>query len=99
MDNKFVAKFTEIKEIDFELDFQKIYDFVKNSILESDSGWKITKWDVHNDFGDNMKFYIEQIYGYNIEYNDSNENSMDYIFEEWGKWIDNYKFDNDEENS
>lgn len=99
MDNKFVAKFTETKEIDFELDFQKIYDFVKNSILESDPDWKITKWDVHNDFGDNMDFYIEKIYGYHVEDNDSNDYVMDYIFEEWGKWIDNYKFDNDEENS
>ena len=99
MDNKFVVKFTEIKEIDFELDFQKIYDFVKNAIIESDIDWKPTKWDIHNEFGDNMDYYIEKIYGYNVEDNDSNGYAIDYIFQEWGKWIDNYKFDTDEENS
>ena len=97
MDNKFIVKFTETKEIDFELDFQKIYDFVKNTIIESDTDWKPTKWDVHNDFSDNMDFYIKQIYGYIIEDNDSNDYAIDYIFKEWSKWINNYKFDIEEE--
>ena len=84
MDNKFIAKFTETKEIDFELDFQKIYDFVKKAIIESNPDWKLTKWDVYIDFGDNMDFYIEKIYNYNIEDNDPNDYAMDYIFKEWG---------------
>lgn len=99
MNNKFIAKFTETKEIDFELDFQKIYDFVKKSIIENDPNFKPNKWDVHNDFGDNIDWYIEKIYGYNIEDNEPNEYADDYIFEEWGKWIENNKLDEDEENS
>lgn len=91
MDNKFVATFTETKEIDFELDFQKIYDFVKNFNIESDPDWKPTKWDVYIDFGDNITFYIEQIYGYNVEDNDSNDYAMNYIFKEWGDWVENKK--------
>ena len=99
MNNIFNAIFQETKEITLKLDFQKIYDFVKNAIVESDIDWKPTKWDIHNEFGDNMDYYIEKIYDYNIENNDANDYTVDYIFKEWGKWIDNYKFDNDEENS
>lgn len=97
MDNTFVVAFTEIKEIDFTLDFQKIYDFVKNEIINDDHDFHPNKWDVHNDFGDNMDYYIKKIYNYDIEDNDYNDFSMDYIFKQWSKWIDNYQFDIDEE--
>jgi len=84
--------FTETKEIDFNIDFQDIYNYVKAE-LEEDPDYHPTKWDIHVDFGDNMDYYIKKIYNYVIEDNESNEFTMDYIFKEWGKWIDNYKED------
>lgn len=89
MNNIFNAIFQETKEITLKLDFQKIYDFVKNEIITSDPDYNPTKWDVLNDFGDNMDYYIKKIYDYNIENNDGNDYTEDYIFEEWGKWVEN----------
>ncbi len=82
------VEFTETKKIDFEIDFQKIYDFIKKE-YENDPDYEPTKYDIHNDFGDNMDYYIEKIYNYEVENNEENEFAMDYIFKEWGKWIDN----------
>jgi len=82
------VEFTESKKIDFELDFQKIYDFIKKE-YENDPDYEPTKYDIHNDFGDNMDYYIEKIYNYEVENNEENEFAMDYIFKEWSKWIDN----------
>lgn len=82
------VEFTESKKIDFELDFQKIYDFIKKE-YENDPDYEPTKYDIHNDFGDNMDYYIEKIYNYEVENNEDNEYAMDYIFKEWSKWIDN----------
>ena len=85
--------FEEVKKIDFELDFQTIYDYVKNDQINADHDYKPTKWDIHVDFGDNMDYYFKKIYNYEIEDTDYNQASMDYIWEEWGKWIDNYNED------
>ena len=82
------VEFTESKKIDFEIDFQKIYDFVKKE-YENDPDYEPTKYDIHDDFGDNMDYYIEKIYNYEVENNEDNEYAMDYIFKEWSKWIDN----------
>ena len=59
--------FEEVKKIDFELDFQTIYDYVKNDQINADHDYKPTKWDIHTTFGDNMDYFIEKIYNYEIE--------------------------------
>jgi hypothetical protein len=84
--------FTETKEIEFDIDFQKVYDYVKKE-LESDPDYHPTRWDIHTNFGDNMDYYLKNIYGYVIEDNESNGFTMDYIFEEWGNWIQTNKID------
>jgi len=84
--------FTETKEIEFDIDFQKVYDYVKKE-LESDPDYHPTPWDIHTEFGDNMDYYLKKIYGYVVEDNESNEYTMDYIFKEWGNWIQTNKID------
>lgn len=85
--------FTETKEIDFNIDFQDIYNYVKAELEEDDPDYHPTKYDIHVDFSDNMDYYIKKIYNYEIEDNENNEMTIDYIFQEWGKWIDNYNED------
>ena len=84
--------FTETKEIELEIDFQKIYDFIKKE-YENDQDYDPDPWDIHNDFGDNMDYYLKKIYGYIIEDNDSNDLAMDLVFNEWGDWIRDNKID------
>ena len=85
--------FEEVKKIDFELDFQTIYDYVKNDQINADHDYKPTKWDIHTTFGDNMDYFIEKIYNYEIEDTDYNQAALEYLWEEWSNWIKNYNED------
>ena len=49
----------------FDIDFQKLFDFMKNEgELEN------TVYDYSTQFGDNTDYYLEQVYGINISYED-----------------------------
>ena len=49
----------------FDIDFQKVFDFMKNEgELEN------TVYDYSTQFGDNTDYYLEQVYGINISYED-----------------------------
>ena len=49
----------------FDIDFQKLFDFMKNEDeLEN------TVYDYSTQFGDNTDYYLEQVYGINISYED-----------------------------
>ena len=49
----------------FDIDFQKLFDFMKNEgELEN------TVYDYGTQFGDNTDYYLEQVYGINISYED-----------------------------
>lgn len=82
--------FIETKEIEFDIDFQKIYDFVEKE-YKSDYNSNPGPWDIHTYFGDNMDYYLKKIYEYVIEDNEYNESAMEYLYKEWGNWIENNK--------
>ena len=84
--------FTEIKKIEFDIDFQKIYDFIEKE-YENDPNYNLDPWDIHTEFGDNMNYYLKKIYNYDIEDNEDNERIMDIIYDEWGNWIQTNKTD------
>ena len=84
--------FTEIKKIEFDIDFQKIYDFIEKE-YENDPNYNLDPWDIHTEFGDNMNYYLKKIYNYDIEDNEDNEYTMDIIYNEWGNWIQTNKTD------
>ena len=84
--------FTEIKKIEFDIDFQKIYDFIEKE-YENDPNYNLGPWDIHTEFGDNMNYYLKRIYNYDIEDNEDNEYTMDIIYNEWGNWIQTNKID------
>ena len=86
-------EFEEVKKVEFELDFQKIYDYVKNDQIKADHDYNPSKWDIHTDFGDNMDYYLKKIYDFEIEDNDYNRETLYYVFQEWSKWIKNYNKD------
>lgn len=49
----------------FDIDFQKVFDFMKNEDeLEN------TVYDYGTQFGDNIDYYLEQVYGIEISYED-----------------------------
>lgn len=86
-------EFEEVKKVEFELDFQIIYNYVKNDRIKNNPGYIQNKWDIHTDFGDNMDYYLKKIYDLEIEDNDYNHETLDYVFQEWSKWIKNYNED------
>lgn len=49
----------------FDIDFQIVFDFMKNK-----GGIENTVYDYAAEFGDNMDYYLEQIYGIIISYQD-----------------------------
>ena len=52
----------------FDIDFQKVFDFMKNKgELEN------TVYDYDTQFGDNADYYLNQIYGIVVSYQDINE--------------------------
>ena len=54
-----------VKYDTFDIDFQKVFDFMKNEgELEN------TAYDYGTQFGDNTEYYLEQVYGINISYED-----------------------------
>ena len=84
--------FTEIKKIELDIDFQKIYDFIEKE-YENDPNYDLDPWGIHTEFGDNMNNYLKKIYNYDIEDNEDNESTMDIIYNEWGNWIQTNKID------
>ena len=84
--------FTEIKKIELDIDFQKIYDFIEKE-YENDPNYNLDPWSIHTEFGDNMNYYLKKIYNYDIEDNEDNEYTMDIIYNEWGNWIQTNKID------
>ena len=85
----------------FDIDFQKLFDFMKNEgELEN------TVYDYSTQFGDNTNYYLEQVYGINISYEDIydydelrekmypnvlNEYLLDDLSSEYYDWLDKNK--------
>ena len=85
----------------FDIDFQKLFDFMKNEgELEN------TVYDYGTQFGDNTDYYLEQVYGINISYediydydelrekmypSDLNKYLLDDLSNEYYDWLDKNK--------
>ena len=85
----------------FDIDFQRLFDFMKNEgELEN------TVYDYSTQFGDNTDYYLEQVYGINISYEDIydydelrekmyprvlNEYLLDDLSNEYYDWLDKNK--------
>lgn len=85
----------------FDIDFQKLFDFMKN-----EGGLENTVYDYGTQFGDNTDYYLEQVYGIVISYEDIydydelrekmylsalNENLLDDLSSEYYDWLDKNK--------
>ena len=61
-----------VKYDTFDIDFQKLFDFMKNEgELEN------TPYDYGTQFGDNTDYYLEQVYGIVISYKDIDDCDYD----------------------
>ena len=84
-------KFACLKYDSLDIDFQKIYDYVKKE-YESDRGEVKDKWDIYNYFGDNIDYFIKNIYKYEIANDDEveyiNNLALDEIWNEFGNWLE-----------
>ena len=61
-----------VKYDTFDIDFQKLFDFMKNEgELEN------TAYDYGTQFGDNADYYLEQVYGIVISYKDIDDCDYD----------------------
>ena len=85
----------------FDIDFQKVFDFMKNEDeLEN------TVCDYSTKFGDNIDYYLEQVYGIVISYKDIydydelcekmypnvlNQYLLDDLYSEYYDWLDKNK--------
>lgn len=81
-----------------EIDFQKVFDFMKN-----EGGLENTVYGYATKFGDNIDYYLEQIYGIVISYQDIddydelhgekiypssiNEYLLDTLYNEYYDWL------------
>ena len=85
----------------FDIDFQKVFDFMKN-----EGGLENTVYDYCTEFGNNIYYYLEQVYGITISYGDIydydelcekmypsvlNENLLDDLYSEYCDWLDKNK--------
>lgn len=85
----------------FDIDFQKVFDFMKN-----EGGLENTVYDYSTQFGDNIDYYLEQVYGIVISYEDIydydelrekmypsvlNEYLLDDLSSEYYDWLDKNK--------
>ena len=85
----------------FDIDFQKVFDFMKN-----EDEIENTVYDYATQFGDNIDYYLEQVYGIVISYEDIydydelrekmypsvlNENLLDDLYNEYCDWLDKNK--------
>ena len=85
----------------FDIDFQKVFDFMKNEDeLEN------TVCDYSTQFGDNIDYYLEQVYGIVVSYKDIydydelcekmypnvlNQYLLDDLYSEYCDWLDKNK--------
>ena len=85
----------------FDIDFQKVFDFMKNEDeLEN------TVYDYATQFGDNIDYYLEQVYRIVISYKDIydydelcekmypnvlNQYLLDDLYSEYYDWLDKNK--------
>ena len=85
----------------FDIDFQKVFDFMKN-----EGGLENTVCDYGTQFGDNIDYYLEQVYGIVISYKDIydydelcekmypnvlNQYLLDDLYSEYYDWLDKNK--------
>ena len=85
----------------FDIDFQKVFDFMKN-----EGGIENTVCDYGTQFGDNIDYYLDQVYGIVISYEDIydydelrekmypnvlNEYLLDDLYSEYYDWLDKNK--------
>lgn len=85
----------------FDIDFQKVFDFMKN-----EDGLENTVCDYGTQFGDNIDYYLEHVYGIVISYEDIydydelrekmypsvlNEYLLDDLYSEYYDWLDKNK--------
>ena len=92
---------TSVQYNTFDIDFQKVFDFMKNEDeLEN------TVYDYSTQFGDNIDYYLEQVYGIVISYgdiydydelrekmypSDLNKYLLDDLYSEYCDWLDKNK--------
>ncbi len=74
-----------------EIDFQKVFDFMKN-----ENKLKNTVYDYSTKFGDNIEYYLEQIYGIIISYRNIDDYDYDelHIKKIYPSSMNEYLFDN-----
>ena len=88
-------QFEKITYDELDLDFEKIYEYVKKDIQKDYDLGKIDNGTIIDHFGDNMDAYIEEIYGYKIsslgEAENYNSCVLDGIWEEFGDWVEKNK--------
>ena len=85
----------------FDIDFQKVFDFMKN-----EGGIENTVCDYGTQFGDNIDYYLDQVYGIVISYEDIydydelrekiypnvlNQYLLDDLYSEYYDWLDKNK--------
>ena len=93
---------TSVQYNTFDIDFQKLFDFMKNEDeLEN------TVYDYSTQFGDNIDYYLEHVYGIVISYEDNiydydelrekmypsdlNKYILDDLSNEYYDWLDKNK--------
>ena len=82
---------TSVQYDTFDIDFQKLFDFMKNEDeLEN------TVYDYVTQFNDNVDYYLEKVYGIVISYKDVNDCDCDEATEkkEYPYSINEYVYDN-----
>ena len=93
---------TSVQYNTFDIDFQKLFDFMKN-----EGGLENTVCDYSTQFGDNIDYYLEQVYGIVISYEDNiydydelrekmypsdlNKYLLDDLSNEYYDWLDKNK--------
>ena len=86
----------------FDIDFQKVFDFMKN-----EGGLENTVYDYCTEFSNNIYYYLEQVYGIVISYEDNiydydelrekmypsdlNKYLLDDLYNEYCDWLDKNK--------
>ena len=91
-------EFRKVTTFNLDIDFAKLFDFVAKDLgIETVDSEGIDR--IYTHFGDNVAWFIESMYADDpidcivseIVYDELNDVTLDYIWEEFGKWIDENK--------
>ena len=82
---------TSVQYDTFDIDFQKLFDFMKN-----EDDLENTVYNYNTRFGDNIDYYLEKVYGIVISYTDINDYDCDEVPEKkiYPYSINEYLLDN-----